>query len=422
MKTFLISMLMLIIGVAAGAFAFARFGPVSNDFYGRLQAFEPENRDWFFQNASEVFPTRTVARNEETAALPRASASVLNGFTYTYNERTLELSDLYPEMETSGLVILHRGEIIHESYGRGAGPGTQFTTWSLVKSITSTLVGFAVADGLIDSVDDPLTKYLPELAGTGYDGVSIKHALQMSSGVRFDPDLWEGEAPDTVNFITRAVVLQRVPAFDLAATYERENEPGTVFNYNSAESQILIELVRRVSGMNAAKYLEVKMWRPLGMEHDAGWIIDRASANGAEIGGAMFNASLRDWARFGLLIEQDGVWNGQPLLPEDWVARATVSDEDHLKPGIVHPNGNRGYAWHWWTYGDGTFTASGANGQTLYIDQANDIVVARASAWEEGYVQEHDEQSFIMYKALADWLSFRDQPAAGSETAITAAQ
>lgn len=422
MKTFLIGALMLVIGAVAGVFAFMRFGPVTSDFSGRLEAFQPENRDWFFQNASEVYPTRTVARNEETDPLPRASAAVLDGFSYTYDGRTLSLSDLYTEMETSGMVILHKGEIIHESYGRGAGPGTQFTTWSLVKSITSTLVGFTLADGLIESVDDPLTTYLPELVGTAYDGVTIKHALQMSSGVRFDPGLWEGEAPDTIDFITRAVVLQRVPAFDMAVTYKRENPPGTVFNYNTAESQVLLELVRRVTGMDAATYLERKVWRPLGMEHDAGWIIDRASPDGAEIGGAMFNASLRDWARFGLLIEQDGVWDGQPLLPDDWVARATVSDDDHIKPGAVHPNVNRGYAWHWWTYADSTFTASGANGQTLYIDQANDIVVARASAWPEGYVQEHDEQTFAMYKALADWLSFRDDAgaASGSESGVLA--
>ena len=118
-----------------------------------------------------------------------------------------------------------------------------------------------------------------------------------------------------------------------------------------------------------------------------------------------------DWARFGQFILQEGNWSGEQILPADWVDRATISDEDHLKPGAVHPNPNRGYAWHWWTYADGTFTASGANGQTLYIDRANGIVVARSSAWPEGYVREHDDQSYAMYKALADWLS---QPVNGA--------
>ena len=253
--------------------------------------------------------------------------------------------------------------------------------------------------------------YLPEVAGTAYDGVTIKQALQMSSGIRYDPNLWDGKMDDTVKFMTRSVVTGQAPSFDLAIEFKRENEPGTKFNYNTAESQVLLELIRRVSGMDAADYLHQTIWQPVGMEYDGDWVIDRAGADGAEIGGAFYNASLRDWARFGQFILQEGNWAGEQILPTDWVDRATVSDADHLKPGTVHPNPNRGYAWHWWTYADGTFTASGANGQTLYIDRANGIVVARSSAWPEGYVREHDDQSYAMYKALADWLS---QPVSGA--------
>ncbi|MEO1188018.1 MAG: hypothetical protein AAFW60_03020 [Pseudomonadota bacterium] len=128
----------------------------------------------------------------------------------------------------------------------------------------------------------------------------------------------------------------------------------------------------------------------------------------------------RDWARFGVFIEQGGAWNGTQILPVDWVDRATVSDEPHIQPGEVHPNPNRGYAWHWWTYADGTFTASGANGQTLYIDRENDIVVARSSAWLEGYVREHDDQSFAMYKALADWFAVEDPTGGTASEAVVA--
>lgn len=418
MKSILIAIAALIIGAALGVFAYTRFVPPPNDVIARAQAFEGD-RDYFFQNASELYPTRTVAGPEGSTPLPVADG-ILAGFTYEHDGETRTLADLYTDMETSGIVILHQGEIVHESYGRGADAGTRFTTWSLVKSITSTLVGVAVADGKIDSVDDPLSKYLPEVAGTAYDGVTIKQALQMSSGVRYDPRLWEGKMDDTINFMTRSVISGQEPAYDIAIRFKRENEPGTTFNYNTAESQVLLELVRRVTGMDAADYLEQKVWRPLGMEHDAGWIIDRSGADGAEIGGAMFNAALRDWARFGLFIEQGGAWNGEQILPVDWVDRATVSDEAHIKPGEVHPNPNRGYAWHWWTYADGTFTASGANGQTLYVDRDNDIVVARASAWPEGYVREHDDQSYAMYKALAAWFAREDGGSA--EADVSAAE
>ena len=414
MKSFLVAGIALILGAVIGVFIYTRFVPPPLDVMARAAAFEGDS-DYFFQNTSELYPTRTVSVSETHQPLVRNDAA-LEGFTYQYEGETRDLADLYTEMETSGLMIIHDGEVVHESYGRGADAGTRFTTWSLVKSITSTLVGVAVADGKIDSVDDQLVKYLPEVAGTAYDGVTIKQALQMSSGIRYDPNLFEGNMEDTVEFMTNSVVTGKKPAFDLAIKYKREHEPGTKFNYNTAESQVLLELVRRVTGMDAAAYLEQKIWRPLGMEHSGEWVIDRAGADGAEIGGAFYNAALRDWARFGVFIEQGGVWNGEQILPVDWVDRATVSDDAHIRPGEVHPNPNRGYAWHWWTYADGTFTASGANGQTLYIDRENDIVVARSSAWPEGYVRAHDDQSFAVYKALAAWLDQPAMPAVDGDT------
>ncbi|MEM6652789.1 MAG: serine hydrolase [Pseudomonadota bacterium] len=403
MRMLIVALIFLVLGAVIGVFTYTRFVPPPLDVLARAAAFEGD-RDYFFQNASELYPTRTVSRATSGTPLP-VREGALDGFTYAFDGETRTLEHLYSTMETSGLIILHDGQILHESYSRGADAGTRFTTWSLVKSITSTLIGVAIADGKIDSVDDPLSKYLPETIGTAYDGVTIKQALQMSSGVRFDPDIWNGNLDDTADVLTKSVVTGRYPAFELAIEYPREAPPGTKFNYNTAESQVLLELIRRATGMNAATYLEDKIWRPVGMQYDGAWIIDRAGADGAEVGGAMFNAALRDWARFGLFIQREGRWNGAQILPPDWVDRATVADEPHLQPGIVHPNPNRGYAWHWWTYADGTFTASGANGQTLYIDRENKLVVARASAWPEGYVRAHDDQSFAFYKALADWLA-----------------
>jgi hypothetical protein len=412
MKSFLVAGVALILGALIGVFTYTRFVPPPLDVMARAAAFEGD-ADYFFQNTSELFPTRTVSVSEVRQPLSR-DETALDGFTYEYEGETRTLADLYTAMETSGLMILHEGEVVHESYGRGADAGTRFTTWSLVKSITSTLVGVAVADGKIDSVDDQLVKYLPEVMGTAYDGVTIKQALQMSSGIRYDPNLFDGKMDDTVNFMTNSVVTGKTPAFNLAIKYKREHEPGTKFNYNTAESQVLLELIRRVTDMDAAAYLEQKIWRPLGMEHSGEWVLDRAGAEGAEIGGAFYNAALRDWARFGVFVEQGGVWNGEQILPVDWVDRATISDDPHIRPGEVHPNPNRGYAWHWWTYADGTFTASGANGQTLYIDRENDIVVARSSAWPEGYIRAHDDHSFAVYKALAEWF---DRPEVVEATA-----
>ena len=404
MRAFIFAILGLIIGAGAGIYGFTTFILPPTDVYARAAAFNGD-KDYFFQSASEVYPTRTVSRAVGGQPLPTLDGQ-LDGFTYEYEGKIRTIADLYTDMPTSGIVIIHRGNIIHESYGRGADAGTRFTTNSVVKSITSTLVGVAVQDGLIASVDDQLTTYLPELVGTAYDGVTIKNALQMSSGIRYDPQLWEGKNTDTVKFLTDSAATGKRPAFDIARTFKREHAPGTTFNYNTAESQILLELVRRVTKMDAADYLQQKIWQPLGMDHDAGWILDRAGNKGAEIGGVLFNASLRDWARFGLFIEQGGVWDGKQILPRDWVDRATVSDEPHIMPGQVHPHSKRrGYAWHWWTFADGTFTAVGSNGQRIYIDRANDIVIAKSSVWDAGYVAAFENQGFAMYKALAEWLS-----------------
>ncbi|MEM9172099.1 MAG: serine hydrolase, partial [Pseudomonadota bacterium] len=237
MKSFIIALAALILGAFIGGFTYHSVVPPLTDVMARAAAFEGD-ADYFFQNASEFYPTRTVATGEDGVPLPQTDG-VLDGFTYEYEGQTRQLADLYTQMETAGIIIVHDGQIIHESYGRGADSGTRFTTWSLVKSITSTLVGVAVADGLIESVDDQLVKYLPEVAGTAYDGVTIKHALQMSSGIRYDPNLWDGKMDDTIDFMTKSVVTGQTPAFDLAIAYKREHEPGTKFNYNTAESQVL---------------------------------------------------------------------------------------------------------------------------------------------------------------------------------------
>ena len=417
-KYILTTILAFLVGVAIAVFAYSKIVPFPHDVVARGAAFEAEDEDWLLQHASEVFPTRTVSRAEEGQPF-EIIAGTLEGFTFEHEGKTRALNDLYEDTQASGLIILHHGKIVHESYGRGAGPGTRFTTYSLVKSFTSTLVGFAVKDGLIEGVEDQLTKYLPELVGTAYDGVTIRQAMEMSSGVRFDEAGAGGQ--DTVQFITDSAILGKTSAFEIAAAYPRAAEPGTVFNYNTAETQVLLELIRRVTGKTAAAYLEEKIWRPLGMAHDAGWILDAPGPDGVEIGGAFFNSTLRDWARFGQFIEQDGKWNGEQLLPETWVEEATISRLPHLMHGVPHPNARRGYAWQWWTFEDGTFTASGSQGQSLYIDQANNIVVASAAAWPEGWVSEYDEEKFVMYKALGDWFAAREvSPSLASE--VIAAQ
>lgn len=412
MKTILALLIILvsiIVGAIGGVAIFLQFFPMS-DVMARTKSFEPENQTALYRGMSEYFPTRIVARGGPYSPLPE-DTSALESFEFIYNGKTLTISDVIRETELSGLVIISDGKLLYESYADGADSGTQFTSWSVVKSITSTLVGFAVGDGLIASVEDRLETYLPELVGTAYEGVTIRQALEMSSGVRFDPDGPAGK--DTVDWITKSAVIGRMTAFEGAISYPRAKEPGTVFNYNTAESQVLIELVRRVTGKDAADYLSEKVWKPLGMSHDAVWVLDRAGPSGAEYGGAFFNGTLRDWGRFGMLMAQDGVWNDERLLPEGWVRAATQSDLPHLQPGVVYEGFERGYAWHWWTLPNGTFTASGANGQAIFVNPQERLVVVRAGSWPSGWVAEYHDLIQAMHAALATWLT---QAESGPET------
>ncbi|MEO1786275.1 MAG: serine hydrolase [Pseudomonadota bacterium] len=393
-----LALVFALFGAVAALGVYMYYVPLPNDAMARGEALGDDRRAWLNRSMSEVFPVRTVAKPVVSQPLPERSGA-LEGFSFRHAGSDLSIDDLHERQDMLGLVVLKDGAVVHESYGPGAGPGTLFTTWSVVKSLTSTLVGLAVQDGYIGSVDEPLTAYLPELRGTAYDGVTIRQALQMSSGVTFDVD----GGSDTVALLTDSAITGKRSAFEIAMDYPRGAEPGTVFNYNTAETQVLLELVRRVTGETASAYMSEKLWQPLGMAYSGAWVLDGPGQEGAEIGGAMFNAALRDWARFGQFIAQDGVWEGKRLLPEGWVEAATVTTEAHVDHGKVHPDEELGYGWQWWTRADGTFQAAGAYGQLIYVDPAGGLVIAKASAWPEARVGAYAEEVTAMARALAVW-------------------
>ena len=383
----------------------ARFLP-PHDVIARYVALtDTDQIVWTAKNTSELFPTRVVARGAQSARLER-DPNFLNGFAYSFQGQTRTLDNMMRDMETLGLIVLHKGKIVYENYAAGSGPHSHFTSNSLVKSFVSTLIGFAVEDGFIADINDPLETYLPELTQTDYAGVTIKHALQMSSGIQFD-DRANNSSQDTINFILNAVVLNNKTAFEAAHAHPRAARPGTVFNYNTAETQILLELLTRVTKMSAADFMSAKIWQPLGMTHDAFWVIDRPGPNGREIGGAFFNAALDDWARFGLFISQGGRWNGTQLLSDSWISGATTTSAPHLAHGKVDKNWRKGYGLHWWTFADGAFQADGSRGQSLYIDPARELVVARARAWEADWVAVHDDQTHAFYDGLKAFIDAR---------------
>ena len=199
------------------------------DVFARIDALSnPEKVSWTAGGVSELFPTRVVARGDKTFRFER-DPDFLIGFNYTFEGQSHTIDNMLRDMETLGLIVIHKGVVVYEKYREGSNPHSHFTSYSLVKSFVSTLIGFAIKDGVISSVNDKLEVYLPELAHTGYAGVTIKQALQMSSGIRFDDPL-KGEADDTVNWVLNAIIMNNKSAFEAALAFPRASPPGTAFN------------------------------------------------------------------------------------------------------------------------------------------------------------------------------------------------
>lgn len=371
----------------------------------RSAAFEPENMAWSFRHMSELFPSRTVRRAGPVSAL-ESVPTPLDAVVYQVGDEQRVFGEFFERNRTGGLVVLHRGRMVHERYAQGAGPETRFTSWSVAKSFVSTLVGLAVQEGAIESLDDPLERYVAELRGTAYEGVSVRQALQMSSGVEFSEVYAEGDS-DVMTFMVDSLITNRKRANEVAAGFPRGRPPGTAFNYNTAETQILGWLVREATGRSPAVYLEEKLWSRLGMEHDATWLLDREGVNGdgMEMSGCCLNASLRDWARFGQLFLQDGIWQGERLLSKGWVSEATTPGAPHLAFGGVEPPSEAGYQYQWWSYSDGSYAAEGVYGQWIWVDPGRQVVIAAASAWPDSWPDAYALEALSAFRAVAAQLS-----------------
>ena len=265
----------------------------------------------------------------------------------------------------AGVVVLKDGNLVLEGYARTLKRDGRWTSFSVAKSFTSTLVGAAIKDGFIKSIDDPVTRYLPELAGSGYDGVTVKHILTMTSGVRWNEDYTDAKS-DVVQMYARPVAAGIDPTTAYLKTLPREAAPGTKWVYKTGETNLIGVLVTRATGKTLATYLSEKVWQPYGMERDAFWMVD---ASGQEIGGCCMSAALRDYARMG----QWTLDGGQGVLPANWLAAAT---------GPTVATGMRGgyYGYQWWT-SPANYNALGIFGQQIHVDPKRRLVIAIVSSW-----------------------------------------
>ena len=283
------------------------------------------------------------------------------------NGERAELDEFLRETDTLAFVVVHQDHLVSERYFDSTRQSLQ-TSFSVAKSFVSTLVGIAIDEGLIGSISDPVTDYLPELAArdSKFQEVTLRDLLTMSSGIRYREGGFPSFGDDTYTYYgvdLRDVALNRT---------QIEQPPGITWHYNNYHPLLLGLVLERATGTSVSDFMATMLWQPLGAEADATWNLDSESS-GFEKMESGLNARAVDYARFGLAFLHNGEWNGRRIVSEDWVRAATGADTDS-GPASYH-----GYGYFWWTDADrpGRFYAMGKYGQYIYVAPDADAVVVR---------------------------------------------
>lgn len=348
-----------------------------------------------FRSMDSLFTTRTVARSGPVWALPHSDHSL--DFTYEWQGATLPAGQFLERTYTNALLVMKDGYIVSEIYRNNSNERSRFIGWSMTKSVTSVLMGCALAENRIDSLDTPITHYLPELKGGGYDAVSIRHVMQMRSGVDYE-ERYDFENPGTAASNHIAALVRNVARFaDVARTLPRIHAPGEFFQYKTIDTAVLGWLIERVTEGSVAAYTARCLWEPLGAESDGFYIMDGQPGIGREFSGAGFNATLRDYARFGQMMLNGGVANGRRIVSEDWVRQST-------QPNGPEDARQGGYGLQWWTIGaSDAYAAIGLQGQYIYVDPATRTVVVKLSYFPPGDNSALDGESLAFMAAASAW-------------------
>jgi CubicO group peptidase (beta-lactamase class C family) len=363
---------------------FAEGGPDAED-YGASQGYPIGDRTTFnrisflvgsHSHLDQIFEGRLVRRSTTPSPLARAASEP--AVRYEYQGQTFTLDDYLARNPATGLLVARGDTILIERYQYGRNDRQRITSWSMAKTVTSMLVGIAIAEGHIHRVDDPAAAYVPALADTEYGRTSLRHLLQMSSGVRF---VEEYSGQDDITRLAADTFRQVGPGGVEAVTpfNVRMAPPGTRFYYASAETQVLGLVLRNAVGRPVADYLQEKIWERMGAEADATWLIDRA---GQEATYCCLNAVLRDYARLGLLLAHDGHWRGRQIIPAAWIEEATRVHPGQPQPKATNPYAaTNGYGYQVWILpGERRmFALRGIRGQVIYIDPTSRLVMVHTA-------------------------------------------
>lgn len=357
-------------------------GPDMARYADAAGQFPPANRrTWWqtshsvdgFSRLDQILPANTVRKPETPSPWRRAgSAPAITYATQQTGSRRFSIDDYLARNPATGLLIA-QGDTIHvERYQYGRTDTHRLTSFSMAKTVTALLVGLAVADGAIASIDDPAERYVPALTDSEYGCTPIRHLLTMSSGVRFDED-YSGR--DDVSRLVAAMMFPQSTGGPAAVRQfnQRIAPPGQRWSYASAETQVLGLVLRAAIKRPIAEYLSERIWQPIGAESDASWIVD---GSGQEATFAYFNATLRDYARLGMLMANDGKVGERQVVPADWLREMTRAHFTSTQTGRWF-----GYGFQTWIFpdNDGSFALLGVRGQAIYVDPARRLVMVHTA-------------------------------------------
>jgi len=307
-----------------------------------------------------------------------------------------EVADAWlQERAVTSLLVMKDGEVRFEDYYLGTGADDRRISWSVAKSYLSALFGVLLEEGAVASIDDPVTKYAPQLVGSAYDGASIRNVLNMASGVEFDEDYFDFNSD--INRMGRVVALGGTLDDFTASFTERFAAPGETWQYVSIDTHVIGMVIRGATGRSVPELLTEKILAPLGLERDGYYITDGAGV-AFVLGG--LNFTTRDFARFGLMILQDGAYGGAQVVPADWVAASTAASAPTAP-------GKTGYGFQWWVPADaheGEFFGRGGYGQYIYIDQPAGVMIVATGADRQFRDDGAHESNLEMFRRIANTL------------------
>jgi CubicO group peptidase (beta-lactamase class C family) len=345
-----------------------------------------------------LFLTRRVDNSGSVWTLPRNAAKP--DFTYQFGGKDYAALDVLDRTFANALIIIKRGAIVYETYRNQTDASTHFISFSMAKSITSMLIGMALADGNIRSLDDQITQYVPELKESAYDGVTIRQAMDMRSGADYT-EQYVTDHPDILAAaFENSMVENRMRFVSITRAMTRAYPPGEHFSYSTFESCVLGWVLERATKQSITKYTSEHLWKPAGMESFGFWMVDGPPDVGREFNGGGFNAVARDYARLGLMMLRAGKAGERQVVPAAWVKESTIP---RVREAVNPMDPTLGYHYQWWPVVDSdAYMALGLQGQVIYIDPASETVVVKLSYVPLGNRDAFNEtMSFL--RAVSRW-------------------